>query len=109
LRLNLPGQAAQIQMSMTVNQGGEQDGLSMIPRRCLKPLSAELLKRSHVKYDSVGHHHRTIFYDWLSYGDNQPGPVQNRTKIRPTRRLGDGETRRLEVYFFSGHMANLRP
>jgi hypothetical protein len=73
--LNLPSQTAQIQMSMTVNQGGEQDGLTMVPRRSLKPLSAELLKWSHVQYDTVGHHHRAIFYGWLSYGQNQSGPV----------------------------------
>jgi hypothetical protein len=62
-------------MSMTVNQGGEQGGLTMVPRWSLKPLSAELLKWPYVQDDTVGHHHRAIFYRWLGYGDNQPGPV----------------------------------
>jgi hypothetical protein len=47
----------------------------MVSRWSLKPLSAELLKWSYVQYDTVGHHHRAIFYGWLGYGHNQPGPV----------------------------------
>ena len=61
LRLNLPNQTAQIQMSMTVNQGGEQDGLTMVTRWSLKPLSAELLKWSYGQYDTVGHDHCAIW------------------------------------------------
>jgi hypothetical protein len=47
----------------------------MVPRWSLKPLSSELLKWSYVQYGTVGHHHRAIFYCWLGYGHNQPGPV----------------------------------
>jgi hypothetical protein len=47
----------------------------MVLRWCLKPFAAELLKWSYLLYDAVGHHHRTIFYGWLGYGRNHPGPV----------------------------------
>jgi hypothetical protein len=47
----------------------------MVPRWSLKPFATELLKWSHLQYDTVGHHHRAIFYGWLGYGHNQPGPV----------------------------------
>jgi hypothetical protein len=91
-------------MGMTVNQGGEQDGLTMVSRWSLKPLSAELLKGSYLQYDTVGYHHRAIFYGWLSYGDNQASPVQNRTGIRPTRRVGDWETRRMKIDILFCHL-----
>jgi hypothetical protein len=60
---------------MTVHQGWEYDGLTMVPRWSLAPLAAELLKRPYVQYDTVGHHHRAVFYGWLGYGHNQLGPV----------------------------------
>jgi hypothetical protein len=88
---------------MTVHQGGEQDGLTIISRWSLKPLSAELLKWSYLQYDTVGYHHRAIFYGWLSYGDNQPGPVQNRTGIRPRRRLGVAASGSIKVDVFFTH------
>jgi len=101
--LNLPGKTTQIQMGMCVYQGGKQNGLIMVPRGSPKPLAAEQPKGSHVQNLATGHHYCAIFNGRLAYGDDQSGPVENRTGITPRRRLGDAGTGRIEVYVFSGH------
>jgi hypothetical protein len=66
-------------------------------------LAADEREGSHVQDRSFGDHHCTIFDGRLGYRNDQAGTVENRTRIRPTRRHGDSGTRRIEVYGFSGH------
>ena len=90
LWLNLSGQCAQIQMSVTVHQGGEQGGLIMVAGRSLRPLAAEERKGSHVQNRAFGHHHCPIFNGRPGYGDDQAGPVENRAGFTPPGSPGDG-------------------
>jgi hypothetical protein len=102
--LNLPGKTTQIQMGMRVYQGGKQNGLGMVPGGSLKPLAAEQRKGPHVQNLAIGHNYCAIFNGWLADWDDQSGPVENRTGIRSTRRLGDTGPGRIEVDVFSAHI-----
>jgi hypothetical protein len=90
--LNLAGKTTQIQMGMSVYQGGKQNGLSMVPRGSLKPLAAEQRKGAHVQNLAIGHNYCAIFNGWLADWDDQSGPVENWTGMGLTR--GRGETGR---------------
>jgi hypothetical protein len=70
LRMNLPGQSAEIQMGMTVYQGGKQSSLIMVPGRSLRPLSANERKGAYVQNPSIGHYHCAIFDGRLGYGND---------------------------------------
>jgi hypothetical protein len=106
LCLDLPGQSAQIQMGMTVYQSGKQGSLIMIPGQSLRPLAPDEGKGSHVQNRSFGDHHCTIFDGRLGYRNDQAGPVENRTRIRPTKRLGGEGAGRIEIYLFPGHISS---
>jgi hypothetical protein len=90
-------------MGVTVYQGGKQGSLIMVPGRSLRPLAAEEGKGSHVEDRAFANHHCAIFDGWLGYGNDQAGPVENRTGITPRWRHGAAGTGRIEVYLFSGH------
>jgi hypothetical protein len=66
-------------------------------------LAADERKGSHVQNRSSGDHHCTVVDGRPAYRNDQAGPVEKRTRIRPTRNPGGPGARRIKIYVFAGH------